>query len=176
MMPLGFVSEGSGFVLVAVASLEPGNSLWVAPVTGQWLGGYVPASLRAYPFRMVKEQESGRHILCIADDETVIGEVGQGGEPFFDESNAPSPLLASVMEFLSEIEGNRAVTQAAVDALNSASLIQPWPLQTDKDGSTVPVNGLFRIDEAALNALDAETLKTSVTRAHWRLPMHSCSR
>lgn len=159
MMPLGFAPGGGGFVLVAVASLEPGASFLVAQESGQWLGGYVPASLRTYPFRMIKDAESGRNLLYIADDENLIGDARQGGEPFFDENNHPSQFVASVIEFLSEIEGNRMATQMAVAALETAGLIQPWSLQTEKDSAAVQVKGLFRIDEAALNELDADTLK-----------------
>lgn len=159
MMPLGFVPGEGGFVLVAVASLEPGASLFVAPESGQWLGGYVPASLRTYPFRMLKDAENGRNLLYIADDDNLIGDASQGGEPFFDENNNPSQFVASLIEFLSEIEGNRMATQMAVAALEAAGLIQPWSLQTEKDSAAVQVKGLFRIDEAALNALDADTLK-----------------
>ena len=35
-----------------------------------------------------------------------------------------------------------------------AGVIQPWPLQVAHDGKATPVLGFFRIDEAALNALD----------------------
>ena len=47
-IPLAFLQQESGFVLVAVASLVPGRNMLVAP-DGRW-GRYIPAQLRGYPF------------------------------------------------------------------------------------------------------------------------------
>jgi hypothetical protein len=158
MIPLAFLPSEQSYLLVAVASLHPGSNLYVAPASGQWLGAYVPAALRAYPFRMVVPAEGEAPVLCIDEDSGLLAPKGQGME-FFDAAGKPTKSIQDIADFLAQIERNRRATQAAVDALSAAGVIQPWPLQTEKDGEPVPVNGLFRIDESALNALDAETLK-----------------
>jgi hypothetical protein len=61
-----------------------------------------------------------------------------------------------VLTFLSQAEMSRVATQAAIDALAAAHLIQPWPLAIEQDQQNVPVTGLYRVDEAALNALENE--------------------
>lgn len=158
MIPLAFLPSEKGYLLVAVTSLLPGSNLYVAPGTGQWLGAYVPAALRAYPFRMVSPAEGEAPVLCIDEDSGLVAPKGEGAD-FFDAEGKPTQPIQEIADFLAQVERNRGATQAAVDALNSAGVIQPWPLQTEKDGAIVPVNGLFRTDEAALNALDAETFK-----------------
>lgn len=157
-MPLGFVQIGEGFQLVAVTTLQPGANLFVAP-DGRWLGAYVPAALRGYPFRLVKPQDRAESVLCIDEASGLVTEGGQG-ETFFGDDGQPSKAVKEVLDLLSQVEQNRVMTQAAVDALAAASLIQPWSLTIKQGEQNVPVTGLHRIDEAALNALEGEAFLT----------------
>ena len=154
----GFLQSGESFQLVAITALQPESNFWVAP-DGRWLGEYIPAALRTYPFGLVTPEGQPEAILCIDDSSALVVEPGEG-EPFFDESGAPSPSIQDILNFLSTIEQNRVATSAAVDALRSAGLIQPWVLNTLHEGKSVAVSGLFRVDEVALNALDAGLLGT----------------
>jgi hypothetical protein len=153
-MPLAFIQSGEGFQLVAVTALQPGTNLFVAP-DGRWLGAYVPAALRGYPFRLVKPQDREESVLCIDEASGLVVEAGQG-ETFFDEDGQPGKTLRGVLELLSQVEQSRMATQGAVDALVAAGLVQPWPLSINQGEQNVPVTGLYRIDEAALNALENE--------------------
>lgn len=152
-LPIGFTRDQDRYQLVAVTSLRPGENLFVAP-GGQWLGAYIPAALRGYPFRLVQPEGAEQAILCIDEASGLVVEAVQGGEAFFDDQGQPSPVLKSVLDFLSQLERSRAVTQQAVNALAAAHLITPWALNLKQGEQTVPVTGLYRIDEAALNALD----------------------
>lgn len=153
-MPLGFVQTENSFQLVAIAALQPGTNFFVAP-DGRWLGDYVPAVLRAHPFQLVKPQDRVESVLCFDSDSGLLADAGQG-EAFFDEAGAPSQAVKEVLGFLSQIENSRVATQAAVNELQAAELIQSWPLNLQQGEQTLPVAGLFRIDEAALNALSEE--------------------
>ena len=155
-MPLGFVRDGSRFDLVAICSLAPSANLYVAP-DGRWLGGYVPALLRSYPFRLAKVQGREDSILCMDEDSGAIVSAGQG-VPFFDASGETAPALKDMLNLLTQIERSGIATQAAIAALDSAGLIQPWPLRLQQGSQpAATVDGLFRIDEAALNALSEES-------------------
>lgn len=157
-MPLGFVQNGSCFELAAICSVQVATNLYVDP-DGRWLGSYIPAAIRGYPFRLVKVQEREDSILCIDEESGVLVEAGQG-EPFFDDASEASQPLKDVLNLLTQVDLNRVVTQAAVDALQTAGVIQPWPINLQQDDQVVAVEGLFRIDEAAMNALpDDEFLK-----------------
>jgi hypothetical protein len=50
-LPIGFVEQSGFFVPVMLTSPMPNRNVTVGP-TGQWLVGYVPAVLRAYPFSL----------------------------------------------------------------------------------------------------------------------------
>jgi hypothetical protein len=158
-MPLGFVQSGEGFQLVAVTALQPGASLFVAP-DGRWLGAYVPAALRGYPFRLLKPQDREDSVLCIDEASGLVVEAGQG-ETFFDEDGQPSKAIRDVLELLSQVERSRMAT--------AASLVQPWPLGIKQGEQNVSVTGLYRIDETALNALENEAFLT--LRRSGALPM-----
>jgi hypothetical protein len=166
-MPLAFIQSGEGFQLVAVTALQPGTNLFVAP-DGRWLGAYVPAALRGYPFRLVKPQDREESVLCIDEASGLVVEAGQG-ETFFDEDGQASKALRDVLDLLSQVERSRMATQTAVDALAAAGLVQAWPLNIQQGEQNVPVTGLYRIDEAALNALENEAFLT--LRALGALPV-----
>jgi SapC len=150
-LPLAFLQEAGRFVLVAVLSLAPGRNMLVGP-DGRWLGRYIPACFRSYPFRLVRTQETGQLVLCI---ETAAGAVGaaSASQDFFDQAGNLSPALRKVFDFLSWYERNRQATDMAVSALVDAAVIKPWPIGIKAEKNQWEIAGLHGIDEAALNAL-----------------------
>jgi len=156
VLPLGFVQTEGGFQLMAITALQPGTNLFIA-LDNRWLGNYVPAAIRGYPFRLAKAQDREDSILCFDESSGLLVEAGQG-EAFCDEAGAPSQALKDILDFLAQIDLNRVATQTAADALQAAALIQPWPINVQNEDKTIAVEGLYRIDETALNALDAATL------------------
>lgn len=150
-IPLGFVPTENTFHLVAITSLQSDTNLFVAP-DGRWLGAYVPATLRGRPFWLVKPKDRENSILCFDESSGLLVEAGQG-EAFFDEAGAPSQPVKEMLEFCSQTEFNRVATQAAVDALNEAGLVRPWPISAKNGDKAIAVEGIFKVDETALNAL-----------------------
>lgn len=164
-MPIGFVQAGDVYVLVAFTSPTPGNNLYIGP-DGKWLGNYVPAALRAHPFHLVAPEAGAEPVLCIDQSAGLISDSAEGGEAFFDEEGKPSQAIMDTLNFLAQTEQNRVATQIAVNAVVAAGLMQVWPISVQSGDQQVPVNGLFRIDEAKLNALsDEEFLKLRAASA-----------
>ena len=157
VMPLGFVKAEGGFQLVAITSLQPGINCFVAP-DGSWIGDYIPAAIRAYPFQLVKPQDRDEPVLCFDMDSGLLGEAGLG-EAFF-EGDGPSPAIKDALTLLSDMERSRAQARPTIEALEAAELIQPWALKLQQGEQTVAVEGLFRIDETALNTLPDEAYLT----------------
>ena len=154
-MPIGFVKQEAGYQLVAITSLQSGTNLYVAP-DGKWLGSYIPSALRAYPFRLLKPEDAEKSILCINEAIGLVVENTEEGNDFFDDENQPVQGIKDMVTFLSHVEANLLVTEEAVNALVDADLIAPWDINLKQDEEVVPVEGLFRVDEAALNKLDDE--------------------
>jgi hypothetical protein len=152
-LPLAFARHQDRFLLVAVLSLTPGFNLFVSP-TGQWLGRYVPSAFRGYPFRLARVEGQENLVLCVDEDSGLVNDDKAAGEPFFDGNGAITQSVKDVLNFLNQVERNRAVTETAVASLAEAGLITEWPLKIKDQDQEKPVTGLFRIDEPKLNALD----------------------
>ncbi|MDA0280279.1 MAG: SapC family protein [Proteobacteria bacterium] len=154
-MPIGLIKIDAGYQLVAITSLQPGTNLYVAP-DGKWLGGYIPAALRGYPFQLAQQEGAGEFILCINEGSGLVVENTEDGNPFFDDQDQPTQGIKDILNFLTQIKASRDVTEGAVNALADAGLIMPWKINLKQGEKVVPVKGLFSIDEAALNKLDDE--------------------
>lgn len=155
---LGFMPQGQGFMAVALLGIEQRQNLYVH-ADGRWLGNYVPASLRGYPFTLLPD-EQGQRVLCIDADQLI--DAADVGQPLFDENGQPSATVAKQLDFQQHCDANRQHTQLAVDALQQAGVLQPWPLEISRGEGETPkrIEGLYRIDEKALNTLDADTYAT----------------
>jgi hypothetical protein len=151
-MPLGFVGTGQAFELVALVSRRADENLYVAP-DGAWLVKYVPALLRAHPFRLLRPKGSEKMVLCIDEDSDRVKD-GAGEEIFFDDGDKPAKAVREVLRLLEAVERNRHATSLAVQALAQAGVIVSWEIKIREGDKDVPVKGFHRIDEGALAGLD----------------------
>lgn len=151
-MPIGFAIRDEQAFPVVVQSLEPGSNLFVGR-EGRWLGRYVPAAYRGYPF-LLADTEEDRQVLCIDEDSGLISDTE--GEEFFNQEGELSKALSSVLEFLQQVYRDRRRTLHLCSVLQKHELIQPWPikLKVGKDGEEKSIEGLYRVDEKKLNHLE----------------------
>lgn len=154
-MPIAFTEQAGRFVPMAVMCPIPGRNLFVGP-DGQWLGGYIPAAVRSYPFRLLRSEGSEQLTLCVDEDSGLVVDSNGTGEAFFTGDGKPSESVSGVIEFLRQIEGSRVATDLAMASLVEAGLIESWPLELEVDGKKSTINGLHRVNELALNRLDDE--------------------
>jgi hypothetical protein len=151
-MPIGFIEHPPGaYVLVAIMALSNDSNAFVGP-GGQWLGSYVPAVLRSYPFSLIGSDGSEQKMLAINEDSGLLVDdpAGEGVEKFFEPDGSEAPATQSVTELLRFMERDLA----------EAGLVKPWPLTVQVGNQQLTVNGLHCIDERALNALaDASFLQ-----------------
>lgn len=161
--PIGFVrDDAGGFKLVVIQSLQPGLNLFVN-AQGRWRVPYVPAIYRGYPFRILQD-ESLSSLLCVDTQSELfcaqpVGEAKAAGQALFDEKGELSEPLKRVFGFLEQCELGRGPTELAVSALAGAQLIVPWEIKVQlPQGLERSVEGLFKVDEPRLQALDAEAL------------------
>jgi SapC len=156
-MPIAFVEHSGRYLPVAVLSPVQGRNFFIGP-SGQWLGLYVPAALRSYPFGLSRIDGSDQVTLCIDEDSgCLVDAADSAAARLFEEDGNPSAAVKAAVDFLRQVEHSRAQTQAAVAALAEARLLQPWPLTVTLGKQQVTATGLYRIDEVALNAVSAET-------------------
>lgn len=151
-LPLGFVRQGERWQLMALLGLPPGQNLFVAP-DGRWLGSYIPASLRSYPFLVVKA-EGGEAMLGINEASGLL--VASGGENFFDEKDQPSEPVRGIWNFLLEVAKGEAQLTNACGALAGADLLEPWPIAIRSGDGLRNIEGLHHVAEAKLAAIGDE--------------------
>ena len=153
VLPLCFIRTGEdAFVPAVIQSLVGGTNLLVAP-DGRWMAPYVPACYRSFPFAL-GISETGERILCADFDSDLIGEEG---DPLFEDGE-PSKAVKEVFGFLHTVQDDREKAKRVSAVLNEHNLIAEWPLKIKTESGENEVKGIYRINEAALNALSAVDL------------------
>lgn len=153
-LPLGFLRENDVLFPVALLGLREGENLFV-DADGTWRGRYIPAQLRAHPFRLVAREGSAHRMLCIEADALVEPDEN-GGEPLFDREGNPVPFVAQTLDFLERLEQDRERTLIASQALADAQVIRDWPIEVETAAGRLRLVGLHRVDADALAALPDE--------------------
>lgn len=154
--PIVFAPYGDNFVMMGLLSILPDHNQFVAP-DGRWLGGYIPAILRQYPFAVGLPAEGGEPILCADADSGLISDTD--GQPMFEVDGNLSEPVRKMMEFVGEVERNRILTVRAVNVLSKHNLIVAWDITLQQAKGPHQITGLFRVDEAALNALSNDAFQ-----------------
>ncbi len=149
-MPLAFARSGEHTQLVAVLSARPGRNSFVDE-DGRWLGAYIPAAFRTFPFRLGRVEGRDEHVLCIASEGDHLV---QGDQPIYEESGELSAQVQQIVSFLNTFEASRQQALAAGAALIEAGVLAPWPIRVrDQSGSDRTIGGMLRVDEQALSAV-----------------------
>lgn len=150
---LGFVKQGASFQAVALLGLDNQNNLYLDN-EGRWRCSYTPAFLRGYPFTMASDQQNKK---VFAIDQDYLSE--EHGVPLFDDAGRLSYKVQKSFEFINRCEHNRQLTVAAMQTLANTGVIEPWPIRVNlgEQRELFKVNGIYRVSEKTLNALDTET-------------------
>lgn len=154
-MPIGFaIKDGQAFA-AAVQSLQPGANMFV-DADGRWIGRYIPAAYRGYPF-VLADTEDHKQVLCIDVDSGLVSDTE--GEPFFTPEGKLGKVLGDVFAFLQQVYQDRQRTFRLCALLQKHDLLQPWPIKVKSDAQEQQVEGLYRIDEKALTELEFAAYK-----------------
>lgn len=145
---IGLLPQGDDLVPVALLGVNSEENLYLRE-DGGWQVSYVPATLRGHPFALADGQ-SGNKALAI--DSAYLTAAGQ---PLFKNGELDE-TAAQAMRFLQQYDQSRRATRAACQALRQAGVLAEWPLAVPLGEGHRRINGLYRVDEAALNALSAE--------------------
>jgi hypothetical protein len=154
-MPIGFTLTDGVYELMAIQGLQSNTNFYL-DASGQWLGKYIPASYRSYPFLLANnEADKDQMVLCIHGDCGLVTQ-DSADELFFEESGELGETLSEILEFLSKANASLAATARICKSLQEHNLLKSWDLEIKLDSSSQRVEGLYCIDEAALNSLSNE--------------------
>jgi len=162
--PMALARQPDGeFRLGALMGLSDGQNLWL-DAQARWRGGYVPSCYRGHPFALQRMPgDDVRAALCFDISSGLYCEApdaSRGELRFFDDAGQLHTVTRQLLQFLQNRLTAQARTQVAVNALARADLLCPWVWSSDLPlaPGAQPLPGLYQVDEARLNQLDAPGL------------------
>lgn len=155
--PIIFSALPDGRILpLALLGLEQDENLFV-DTAGNWLGQYIPAYIRRYPF-ITSDGADGALTICF--DEAFDGFNREGGAPLFDDGR-PAPKLQEIQAFLSDYLQQLQRTEQFGAMLAQSGLLTQINAQANlNDGRAYTLNGMLVVDEQKLAQLpDTDIVK-----------------
>jgi hypothetical protein len=93
-------------------------------------------------------------VICVQEDQ-----LAPGGEPLFDAKGEPTAAWAPLRQLIDAMEAALRQTREFAKRLDELGLYAPFDaLAQPRGGGQLRLNGLYRVDEQKLNALDAGRL------------------
>lgn len=148
--PIIFPNNGQDMPC-ALVGLEPGQNAYVGE-DGRWLGTYVPAHLRRYPFRF--GSVAGRADLLLAFDPDAPHFSGDEGQPVFSIDGKVSPAVERRVNLLKRVQAEAATTRELVQQLRAAGVLADRTITIRRQGEPEQrISGLQGVDDQKLAAL-----------------------
>ncbi len=151
-MPLVIVGEpDAGQTLTAMLSLRENDNAFSQ---SQWQGHVVPLSIQTYPFNFALEDNK---LLTLIDEACTRWQ--EEGQPLFSSDGTPTPFLKQRQSQLAQLANGLHLADQFTAFLSQNKLLSPLQVTvTQEEGSENTIKGIYTINEAALNALPADTL------------------
>lgn len=154
-MTIVFAGQGDNLIPAVLLGVRENENLFVDGA-GKWLGRYVPAFLRRYPFVFSSSDDGQNFTLCV--DEAFEGVNNGGrGERLFDADGEQTQYLKSVLGFLQAYQVQFQRTQALTRKLRELNLLEPMQAQFSlRDGRSLTLSGFEVISRERLKALPSD--------------------
>lgn len=155
--PVVFVKNNDvgEFIPVAVMSLREGQNLYC--VTEEWQAQVIPLSFNNAPFSIARtDPEGDQFAVLIDEDSPMLSETE--GEALFKEGGEKTEYLEkrieSILHVAQQVEQTKAICKFFEEKnLFTTNQVQ---LQHRPDGRTYNIDGIYTINETALNELSDE--------------------
>jgi hypothetical protein len=147
--------ERDSFMALAMFGFENGENLYLE--NGVWDAEARPLAMDIRPFLIGSADPDGQKQVHIDLDSPRLGSAD--GVRVFDEHGRPSPYFEDIIDKLGALDAGYQESSDFFAALERHDLLEPMSLEiTLVDGSTNRLVGFHVIDEARLQALDADAL------------------
>ncbi|MGM0693358.1 MAG: SapC family protein [Pseudomonadota bacterium] len=147
----------------ALVGVRPGENLHVKD-SGHWVGRYVPAHLRRYPFLLAEistsedqQSEKGRQ-YALQFDAAARHFERPDGQALIDSQGKPTEILQKIQKVLMSLQQERERTLELVKKLDQAGLLVERSITVVQGEDKHELGGFRILDEKALARLDAEPL------------------
>ena len=159
-LPIVFARDAQDKVLpVALLGLRNNTNLMIDE-NGKWLGRYVPAYIRRYPFILATTDETNENFtVCIDESYSGFNTVKEG-ELLVTEEGEHGDLLSRTVNFLKEFHQHTKITAAFCEAIDEAGLLDSVEAKFSlKTGDSFSLAGFQCVLRDRVKALPGETLK-----------------
>ncbi len=165
--PIVFVKqqETGKFKSVALMGLEHNENLIFND--GKVNSDYIPVNIKRYPFSAGGEHATDENmILCIDENSALINK--DEGEKLFNENGEVTEVTEQVSNLLVDLVAREQSNDSFIDFLLEHNLLQPTELKLSLgvEGER-KINGLYKIDEDALNSLADDVVLTLYKRKYF---------
>jgi hypothetical protein len=154
--PIAFAKAGDGqFVPVAVLGLNDGENLFVNGAC-RWIGHYIPAFVRRYPFVPAEQAEDKQLVVCFDETSPRFNETA--GEPLLVDGE-PSAYLQQIIGFLREFHAESQRTAQFAATLHELDLLTERRADAvSPSGERYSLSGLWIVDEARFQKISRDAL------------------
>ncbi|USD21827.1 SapC family protein [Microbulbifer variabilis] len=138
----------------ALLGIKPGQNLFIQQ--DKWLGGYIPATLRAYPFYLhYKDQLETNPIICVDSSSLSLGSLDGNRSRLFDDEGQATNALLQARNLLNGIHQQKSNNKEFIRCLTEMELFQEQVVVVDLPGNTKHrLTGVFCVTSERMNALD----------------------
>ncbi|MCP5348497.1 MAG: SapC family protein [Gammaproteobacteria bacterium] len=155
--PLVFVTgqKAGEFVPVAVMGLKQGQNLYCQ--TERWKAQVVPISFHNAPFSIARVDPQGDQFVVLIDEESPMLSKTEG-EWIFTEEGEKTEYMNRRIDAMMDVTRLTLQTQKVCQLLNNKNLLisHQVQLQHRPDGNRYQIDGIYIINEEALNKLPNE--------------------
>jgi hypothetical protein len=151
--PIIFPNNASGLPC-ALLGLELGQNAYVS-AEGRWLGTYIPAHIRRYPFMLAR---TGSRIgekdgFVVVFDPDAPNFQDPDGYLVFNPDGTPTEPMKRRLVLLQEMQRHTSQTMKMVRIMEDLGILVERQVTIRKANSTNQIHGLRVVDEATLNGL-----------------------
>ncbi|MGO3783482.1 MAG: SapC family protein [Vreelandella alkaliphila] len=160
-MPIVFPLSGG--LPQALVGVNHGQNMHVKEDTGHWIGRYIPAHIRRYPFMLAAvpgtEGSGSEQQYVIQFDAEASHLERPDGLALFDDQGHATETLQQIQKVLTNLERENHRTLGLVAELEAAGLLAERQIYVGEEGKGGKrLAGIRLVDEKALAALDGDTL------------------
>lgn len=153
---LVFAADDQHVMPAAILGIQDKQNNYIEK-SGKWLGRYIPAFVRRYPF-VFSSADDKNFTLCV--DGSFKGWSKQGkGQRLFDDKGGRTEFLEGILKFLQQYQTEFQRTRAFCQKLKSLDLLAPVHAQfTTPDGQRRSLSGFMAVNREKLKKLPADKL------------------
>lgn len=154
--PIVFAGTGDGTMPVALLGLGAEENLFL-DANEEWIGHYVPAFLRRYPFVFASGADD-RLTLCLDMKHPGVNREGRG-ERLFDAEGNHTRYLEDMLRFVSDYQAQHNATLAFAARIDALGLLEDSRADAvAPDGTRRQLTGFRSLNVARLAALEDDVV------------------